>query len=175
MIIGNGIDVVRIDRISLNLSKKILTEREKKIYDGLKTEERKREFLAGRFAAKEAFFKAIGSGIRSNSFLDVSILDDELGKPFLLVEKDFNLLFNYAYVSISHDFVAVASVILEKLKGGTITGSDPNFCEVVRILDDDFYELDCDIPPFELQALLKRQNIELIKYGNIWEAKYFEH
>ncbi|MCD6449922.1 MAG: holo-ACP synthase [Thermotogaceae bacterium] len=175
MIVGNGIDVVRIDRVSLNLSKKILTEREKKIFDSLKLEEKKREFLAGRFAAKEAFFKALGSGVGKNSFLDVSILNAEKGRPFILIEKDFEILFNYAYVSVSHDFVAVASVILERRKGAIIANFKPDFCELLEIIDNDLYELDCDIPPFELKRVLEEEGFRLIKYGNIWEASYFEN
>jgi len=175
LIVGNGIDVVRIDRISLNLSRKILTERERKVYDDLKTEERKKEFLAGRFAAKEAFFKAIGSGIGKYSFLDISILNDENGGPFILVERDFNPLFNYGYVSISHDFVAVASVILEKVVGGVIADSQSNVCTTIKSINNGLYELDCNLPPFKLWSIFKKKGINLVKYGNIWEANYFEH
>jgi len=175
LIIGIGIDVVKIDRISLNLSRKILTERERKIYDGLKTKERKMEFLAGRFAAKEAFFKAIGSGIGKYSFLDISIMNAKSGKPFILVERDFNPLFNYGYISISHDLVAVASVILERVEGGVIADSESNICTTIKNIDGNLYELDCNLPPFELWKFFKESGIRLIKYGNIWEASYFEY
>ena len=48
-------------------------------------ETRKIEFLAGRFAAKEAFSKAVGTGIgRELSFIDIEIESDSLGKPYIV-------------------------------------------------------------------------------------------
>jgi holo-[acyl-carrier protein] synthase len=67
------------------------------------------EFLAGRFAAKEAFSKAMGTGIGKDlSFLDIEIAVDPLGKP-VIVKPDVN-----AHLSISHsrDY-AVAQVVIE--------------------------------------------------------------
>ena len=57
MIIGIGNDIVDISRIDLKLSERILTEEEK-------TNKAKvtHEYLAGRFALKESFFKALGTG-----------------------------------------------------------------------------------------------------------------
>jgi len=74
----------------------------------LKTEKRKIEYLAGRFAAKEAFVKALGTGIGEVSFQDIEILSSG-GKP-VCNYKDFK-----CHVTISHtDEYAVAFVLLEK-------------------------------------------------------------
>ena len=115
MIIGTGIDIVEIKRIQEILLRqkkfinRILTDNEKEIYDGL-TVRRKSEYLSGRFAAKEAYSKAVGTGIGGKlSFLDIEIIPDEYGKPCLIKPTDYKV-----HVSISHskDF-AVAQVIIE--------------------------------------------------------------
>ncbi|OZM55767.1 holo-ACP synthase [Lottiidibacillus patelloidae] len=115
MIIGTGIDIVEIQRIAKLMTnekfiKRVLTEREQAKLTTL-SEKRKIEFLAGRFAAKEAYAKALGTGIgKELSFQDVEIVNDSLGKPFVQVEnKNFK-----AHVSISHSHdYAIAQIILE--------------------------------------------------------------
>jgi len=115
MIKGIGIDIIELSRIQDMLERKtklidrILTSREKQKFEVL-SERRQVEFLAGRFAAKEAFSKAAGTGIgKELSFLDIEIETDEWGKP-LIVKPDI-----LAYLSISHsrDY-AVAQVIIEE-------------------------------------------------------------
>ncbi|HEY4550445.1 MAG TPA: holo-ACP synthase [Bacillus sp. (in: firmicutes)] len=117
MISGIGLDIVelkRIKKISERQSKfvdRILTQKEKETYEKL-TSSRKVEFLAGRFAAKEAFSKAYGTGIgNSLSFLDIQVENDEQGKPFIRNPQE-----NGVYLSITHSAeYAVAQVIIEKL------------------------------------------------------------
>lgn len=116
MIKGIGVDVVDIDRMvplakQDNFVKRILTDEENDIFQtlGLK---RKVEFLAGRFACKEAYSKALGTGIgKYVSFQDLSILNDEFGAPYFAKHPDeYNI-----YVSIAHtDIIATAYVILEQ-------------------------------------------------------------
>ncbi|WP_077620340.1 holo-ACP synthase [Bacillus sinesaloumensis] len=117
MIIGTGIDIVELDRIKkiLHRQKKfvdrILTDAEKEKFLQL-SETRKVEFLAGRFAVKEAYSKAVGTGIgESLSFLDIEVLSDEKGKPVLTKP-----ISQKAHLSITHskDY-AVAQVIIESL------------------------------------------------------------
>lgn len=60
MIVGIGCDIVAVDRFIKNqeqLAKRILSEREYEIYDSF-SKDRQVAFLAGRFAAKEAIYKA---------------------------------------------------------------------------------------------------------------------
>ncbi|KYD25306.1 holo-ACP synthase [Geobacillus sp. NFOSA3] len=118
MIIGIGIDIVELERIEQLMMKnekfidRILTEEEKRIFFQL-SPKRKVEFLAGRFAAKEAYAKAIGTGIGKNvSFHDIQIMNDDNGKPIVVSNgKDCRI-----HVSISHsrDY-AIAQVIIERL------------------------------------------------------------
>ncbi|WP_449538589.1 holo-ACP synthase [Ferdinandcohnia sp. Marseille-Q9671] len=117
MIIGTGIDIVELERIKkiLHRQKKfvdrILTPKEKEKFYKL-SGSRQIEFLAGRFAVKEAYSKAVGTGIGEGlRFLDIEVLSDENGKPILT--KPMN---HKAHLSISHSReYAIAQVILESL------------------------------------------------------------
>jgi len=62
MIKGIGVDIVKIDRIDFKIVNKVLSKEELNLFNEM-SEIRKREFLAGRFALKEALFKA---GIKEN-------------------------------------------------------------------------------------------------------------
>lgn len=121
MIYGVGIDIVKISRINLKMSNKILGEKEKKIYDELKNLNRKREFLAGRFAAKEAFFKALRTSIDTITFKDIQVVYNERsGNPELLIHEKVQkhlekMNISNSYISISHEKdYAIVVVILEK-------------------------------------------------------------
>ncbi|MBP2243242.1 holo-[acyl-carrier protein] synthase [Cytobacillus eiseniae] len=117
MISGIGIDIVELVRIKKIYSRqvkfinRILTKNEQLILEGL-TEDRKIEYIAGRFAAKEAFSKALGTGFGSQlSFLDIEITKDKNGKPF--ISKPLK---EGVHLSISHSKeYAVAQVIIEEL------------------------------------------------------------
>ncbi len=84
MIIGVGTDIIEIRRIKEAVEKnekfltRFFTEREIEYF-------RKRnfrpEFTAGRFAAKEAVVKALGTGFRGFAFKDIEVVNNELGKP----------------------------------------------------------------------------------------------
>jgi len=115
MIKGIGIDIIEINRIESAVEKntrfvrRILTEKEHACYDKLPSERRKLEFLAGRFAAKEAFAKAMGTGIGKLSFQHIEILSGEQGAPCLVCATYKGNIF----ISISHSKeYAVAQVIL---------------------------------------------------------------
>ena len=92
-----GCDLVAIERIEgkeAMFYKGILSEKEKALYE---THRNKAEFLAGRFAAKEAFLKALGTGLTGQDLKKVEILYGPDGAPFLRFEgKEYS-------VSISHD------------------------------------------------------------------------
>ncbi|WP_080848791.1 holo-ACP synthase [Cytobacillus gottheilii] len=117
MIIGIGIDIVELHRIQKLADKhqkfalRILTVSEYQQFEQLHGE-RQVEFLAGRFAAKEAYSKAMGTGIGTDlSFQDIEIMKDERGKPSIMkpLQKGVHL-------SISHSKeYAVAQVIIENL------------------------------------------------------------
>lgn len=118
MIKGIGIDLIELDRIKESMEKqkrfvdRILTLNEKEVFDKLENDRRKIEFLAGRFAAKEAFAKATGKGIGRLSFKHIEVLRDEKGAPSLKAEGYET---NNVFISITHsrDY-AVAQVVLEE-------------------------------------------------------------
>ncbi|MRH43629.1 holo-ACP synthase [Aquibacillus halophilus] len=118
MIKGIGVDIVELERIEKILHQnerfieRVLTEEEKVIFDKLQSDKRKIEFLAGRFAAKEAYSKAIGTGLGKLSFQDIEIITDELGAPKISVKEAYG---SSIFVSISHSQAyAIAQVIIEK-------------------------------------------------------------
>ncbi|MEV9503368.1 holo-ACP synthase [Bacillus safensis] len=119
MIKGIGIDIVEIDRLSRVLSRqprlpeRILTLSEQDVFRTL-SEKRQLEFLAGRFAAKEAFAKAYGTGIGQYlSVHDIDIQKDDNGKPFIKSEKAEG---DQVHVSITHTKeYAAAQVLIERL------------------------------------------------------------
>lgn len=116
MIAGIGVDILDLDHMRAvcqkqpRIYKKILTEKELEIYE-TRSEKRQLEFLAGRFAAKEAFSKAMGTGIgKTVTFQNVTILNNERGQPFIS-ESPFD---GNVFISISHSKkAAVAQVVLE--------------------------------------------------------------
>ena len=89
-IIGIGVDIIQNNRIK-NLLKnnkflgRIYSERELKLS---KQNKNKVAYFAKRFAAKEAFSKALGTGFRSGlEFKDIEIVNDEAGKPQYVKNK----------------------------------------------------------------------------------------
>lgn len=124
MIFGIGVDIIEVKRVKKQLDEnngfkeKIFSEKEIKYCDAKKNKE---ENYAARFAAKEAFFKALGTGWRFGlEFKEIEILGDELGKPEIKLygkTREFvkeNNLKNF-HVSVSHlKEIATAFVIIEK-------------------------------------------------------------
>jgi holo-[acyl-carrier protein] synthase len=116
MIIGIGTDIVRIQRLTDPLIKKILSESEFKMYLSFSSEKRKKEFAAGRFAAKEALIKASGSFI---PFDQIEVLALPNGKPFFS-KSTYDYLFSVLgntklHISISHEEeYATAFVLIER-------------------------------------------------------------
>ena len=110
MIVGIGNDIIEIERIEKAISKesfkdKIYTQRE---LENIKKRGNRAETYAGVFSAKEAISKAIGTGVREFSLTDLEILNDDLGKPYVVVsEKLDKILRNkkedyQIEISISH-------------------------------------------------------------------------
>ena len=124
MIYGIGTDIVDIERVKKILSKnrdgfvkRVLSEHEQALFTN-KAESA--AYCAKRFAAKEAFAKALGTGIgRVVSFQDLTVRNNENGKPYFipseklrqfLVEKNIK----QAHLSISDESKnAIAFVVLE--------------------------------------------------------------
>lgn len=112
-----GIDIIEIDRIAESIKdekflEKVFTERE----IALCTRKNEAEFYAGRFAAKEALFKALSQRMERETFnwLDVEILDEKNGRPKInFLKGSFKRFENRIDVSISHNkTTAVACAVL---------------------------------------------------------------
>ena len=90
-IVGNGVDIIENNRIKKSLKIKgfinrIFTQNE---INKSKKFNNKVNYLAKRFAAKEAFVKALGEGFRGNiNFNDIDITNDKKGKPLIKISKN---------------------------------------------------------------------------------------
>lgn len=129
MIFGHGIDIAQVSRFKKwitdgNLIERYFNEKEISKVNLTELTERKLSALsqhyAARFAAKEAFSKALGTGISGFELKDVYIMNEDSGKPYIVLEKSASQIFDAKcpggkiLVSLSHesDF-AIASVIIE--------------------------------------------------------------
>lgn len=102
-----GIDLVKLDHIKNQdlLAEKILSNNEKELF--LK-KENKLDFLASRFAAKEAFIKAMDSSIFKEKLNEIEVLNYDSGKPYIKYKEKIYK------VSISHEKdYAIAIVIID--------------------------------------------------------------
>jgi len=127
-IIGNGVDIVDNRRIAKSIKIKGFVDRiftKNEIKDSLKTNN-KVSFFAKRFAAKEAFVKALGSGFRNNiNYADIEIKNNVKGKPLVKISSSIN---NYLkkklkinkckiYISLSDEYKhSIAFIIINKIK-----------------------------------------------------------
>ena len=116
MIVGHGIDIEELASIQNAVEKRkgfaqrVLTDKEMERFTSLKGR-RQVEYLAGRWSAKEAFSKAIGTGIGKLGFQDLEVLNNERGAPYFS-KSPFS---GKVWLSISHtDQFVTASVILEE-------------------------------------------------------------
>ena len=127
MIIGIGTDILQIERLQAaydrtqgRLAERILGPDEMKVFQHRLARNHKRgmAFLATRFAAKEAFSKAIGLGMRSPmTWRAMQTLNDPSGKPRVVCSgalKDFmETKFFTAQVSVSDEVdMAIAFVVV---------------------------------------------------------------
>ena len=88
--VGIGVDIIDNKRFKNLIKDKKFINRifsKKEIFASKKTLN-KINFFSKRFAAKESFAKALGTGFRNKlNFKDIEILNDKLGKPFYLINN----------------------------------------------------------------------------------------
>ena len=110
MIVGIGNDIIEIERVEKAISKegfknKVYTQRE---LENIEKRGNRTETYAGIFSAKEAISKAIGTGVREFSLIDLEILNDDLGKPYVVVSEKLDKILKtkkedyQIEISISH-------------------------------------------------------------------------
>ena len=87
---GVGTDIIRVKRLNKSLNKKLLLSRifnEKEIVKCKRTK-RNSNCFSKRFAAKEAFSKALGTGISKGiNFNEIIVLNEKSGKPYIKLIK----------------------------------------------------------------------------------------
>ena len=125
MIFGIGIDLVEVDRIreicdkwGVRFTSRIFTKKE---LDYCNSKKHRYQSLAGRFAAKEALFKTLGTGWNFGMrWKEIEVVNDHLGKPSIVLSGEAarfadKLGIKKVLVSLSHtkQFV-VAQVVLTK-------------------------------------------------------------
>ena len=121
MILGIGTDIIEVERVKKAIERpgfkaKVFTEREIAYCEKTPNAER----YAARGAAKEAFFKALGTGWRDEmEITEVEIINNEMGKPEIILSGKTLEVFNKiggktVHLSLSHiKSTAIAYVIIE--------------------------------------------------------------
>lgn len=123
-----GIDILEVPRMSRFMEQygtggddRVFTEGE---WGYVRGKVRAAEHLAARFAAKEAFLKAMGTGLRGEmSLRDIEVCSTELGRPAIVLHGETERLFRergggWVQVSLSHQAsLAVAVVIIGWAQG----------------------------------------------------------
>jgi len=127
-IIGNGTDIVENNRIAKSIKNTSFINRifTKSEVIQSKKSKNKVNFFAKRFAAKEAFVKALGTGFRNNiNFNDICVKNNNKGKPSLILSNKLKKLLKAKhkinkyriYLSLSDEKKhSLAFVIIDKIK-----------------------------------------------------------
>ena len=125
-ILGIGVDIIENNRIKNSIKNHKFRDR---IYSKNELElsassKNKIGYFSKRFAAKEAFAKALGTGFRNNlNFKDIEIMNDKLGKPYYaktkkitqIINKEFKVKNFNCFLSISDEKeYSTAFAIIEK-------------------------------------------------------------
>ncbi len=122
MILGIGVDVVHVQRIRHWLDVPGLIERfyhPQEARDAAERGSSQALSLAARFAAKEAFGKAMGTGLAGLNLCDIQVVNDRYGKPDILLHgsaKDRFVMMGgkYLHLSLTHESDnAIAMVVIE--------------------------------------------------------------
>ncbi|MCK5148199.1 holo-ACP synthase [bacterium] len=127
MIFGTGIDILEVERMARSLTRtprfacSVFTESEMDYCESATNVKVKAQRYAARFAAKEAFLKALGTGLRDGiSWHDITINRNSLGRPSIKLSgeaqaKTETLSINSIHLSLTHSReYAAAVVILEQ-------------------------------------------------------------
>jgi holo-[acyl-carrier protein] synthase len=120
MIVGIGCDIIRIDRIRKMIERfsdrfliRIFTSRE--VANAPDNFDLSISYYAKRFAAKEAFSKALGTGIGNKiSFKEIEIYNNDFGKPSIHIIND-HITFKSINLSLSDEReFALAFIVIEE-------------------------------------------------------------
>jgi len=124
-ILGIGVDIIENKRIIKSIKN---DKFKKRIYSQKELELstltiNKNSFFSKRFAAKEAFAKALGTGFRKNlNFKDIEVINDKFGKPYYsknkkikkMIQKNFKVKNFDCFLSISDEkYYSAAFTIIQ--------------------------------------------------------------
>ncbi len=127
-IVGNGVDIVENNRIAKSIKNSSFINRIFTKNEVIQSRNCRNivNFFAKRFAAKEAFVKALGTGFRNNiNFNDISVKNNNRGKPSLILSKKLKKLLKKKYkinkykiyLSLSDEEKhSLAFVIIDRIK-----------------------------------------------------------
>lgn len=119
---GIGTDIIEIGRIEKAIEKyqqrfldRIFTETEQKYCLKYRTSAR---HFAGRFAAKEAVVKALGTGFKNGiSWLDIEIINDQTGKPMVRLSEHIIKMLNFPEILLSishcHEYATACAICIK--------------------------------------------------------------
>ena len=125
-IVGIGVDIIQNSRIKKAIKNKSFVNRifTKSEISSSKIRNYKTNYFAKRFAAKEAFIKSIGTGIRKGiNFKDIYVINDKSGKPNIKFSNKVNNLIIKKFKTINFDIFlslsdeknySIAFVIIQK-------------------------------------------------------------
>ena len=113
-ILGIGVDIIDNKRIKKSIKNhkfkdRIYSSKEQKLSS---LSRNKVSYFSNRFAAKEAFAKALGTGFRNNlNFKDIEVINNKFGKPYYIknkkiikiVQKNFKVKNFNCFLSISDE------------------------------------------------------------------------
>ena len=126
-ILGIGVDIIKNNRIkdsikNIKFKNRVYSPKELKQSTLIKD---KTNYFSKRYAAKEAFAKALGTGFRMNlNFKDIEVINDKMGKPYFIktkkiiniVEKNFKTKNFSCFLSISDEKeYSTAFVIIQSI------------------------------------------------------------
>ncbi len=126
MITGLGIDIVNVNRMKHWPEVDGIITRFFNPAEIIAAKEKGHSFilsLAARFAAKEAFGKALGTGLKGMRLTDIEVINNHNGKPDIILHGTALKVFNShgggrIHLSLTHEKeAAVAVVIIEDLNG----------------------------------------------------------
>jgi holo-[acyl-carrier protein] synthase len=125
--VGIGVDIIDNKRFKKLVKDKKFINRifSKKEISASKKKLNKINFFSNRFAAKESFAKALGTGFRNKlNFKDIEIVNDNLGKPFYLINNKIKQIIKknkkianfklFLSISDENDY-SVAFTIIQKI------------------------------------------------------------
>jgi holo-[acyl-carrier protein] synthase len=122
MIMGIGIDIVEVKRMERWLGNAALLNRyfhQEELNLALSRKNSAAQTLAARFAAKEAFGKAIGTGLAEIELKDIIVINNDKGKPDIKLTGTAQTAFeksgaDKAHISLTHEKEnAIAMIVLE--------------------------------------------------------------